>query len=119
KKDGDLHRLCEFHRDKANAIQKIYATRRRRERRAERRRVLMQKLLGNIEPVPFDPHSVQTPKRRTTDDYDQDVLDAELAGLFDWDDNQVNTMIEDDGEMSSSSLSSDENNGACPRQARR
>ncbi|KAG9405709.1 hypothetical protein AC1031_003624 [Aphanomyces cochlioides] len=30
KKDGDLHTLCEFHRAKANSIQKVYATKRRR-----------------------------------------------------------------------------------------
>ncbi|CAK4617326.1 hypothetical protein AeMF1_019842 [Aphanomyces euteiches] len=40
KKDGSLHRLCEFHRAKANTLQKVYATKRRRERRAERKMLL-------------------------------------------------------------------------------
>ncbi|RHY34604.1 hypothetical protein DYB32_000820 [Aphanomyces invadans] len=104
KKDGDLHRLCEYHRDKANAIQKIYATRRRRERRAERRRALMQKLLGNIEPVPFDPDTQRPVRTRTTTfDYDQDILDAEMAGLLDWDDAHVNHIMDDDDLSSTSS----------------
>ncbi|RHY05564.1 hypothetical protein DYB36_007872 [Aphanomyces astaci] len=31
KRDGSFHRFCEFHRKKANALQKAYATKRRRE----------------------------------------------------------------------------------------
>ncbi|KAG9400479.1 hypothetical protein AC1031_010698 [Aphanomyces cochlioides] len=33
KRDGSLHRYCELHRDKANALQRVYATKRRRELR--------------------------------------------------------------------------------------
>ncbi|KAH9101826.1 hypothetical protein AeMF1_021531 [Aphanomyces euteiches] len=33
KRDGSLHRYCEHHRDKANALQRIYATKRRQELR--------------------------------------------------------------------------------------
>ncbi|KAF0698917.1 Aste57867_10481 [Aphanomyces stellatus] len=40
KRDGALHRLCEFHRNKANALQKVYATKRRRELRELRRQVM-------------------------------------------------------------------------------
>ncbi|CAK4617333.1 unnamed protein product, partial [Aphanomyces euteiches] len=42
KKDGTLHRLCEFHRNKANALQKVYATKRRRELRAQKRQLALQ-----------------------------------------------------------------------------
>ncbi|KAF0759282.1 hypothetical protein DYB37_008838 [Aphanomyces astaci] len=38
KKDGSLHRLCASHREKANKLQKRYATKRRQEARIERRR---------------------------------------------------------------------------------
>ncbi|KAF0698915.1 Aste57867_10479 [Aphanomyces stellatus] len=41
KRDGDLHRLCEFHRNKANALQKVYATKRRRELRAQKRQDML------------------------------------------------------------------------------
>ncbi|OQR94909.1 hypothetical protein ACHHYP_00826 [Achlya hypogyna] len=37
KKDGEPHTLCEFHRAKANSIQKIYATKRRHELRMLRK----------------------------------------------------------------------------------
>ncbi|ETV90946.1 hypothetical protein H310_14360 [Aphanomyces invadans] len=37
KRDGSLHRLCEYHRAKANALQKVYATKRRCELRAAKR----------------------------------------------------------------------------------
>ncbi|KAF0720708.1 Aste57867_133 [Aphanomyces stellatus] len=36
KRDGELHRLCDYHREKANSMQKTYATKRRQERRAQR-----------------------------------------------------------------------------------
>ncbi|KAF0698918.1 Aste57867_10482 [Aphanomyces stellatus] len=39
KKDGELHRLCDYHRTKANALQKVYATKRRRELRELRRQM--------------------------------------------------------------------------------
>ncbi|KAF0755573.1 hypothetical protein DYB37_010608 [Aphanomyces astaci] len=82
KKDGDLHRLCEFHRDKANAVQKIYATRRRQERRSERQVNLVQKLLGTIEPVPFE-HGQQAHDLLTATE--REMLEVELAGLLDED----------------------------------
>ncbi|KDO22662.1 hypothetical protein SPRG_10977 [Saprolegnia parasitica CBS 223.65] len=37
KKDGEPHTLCEYHRNKANSIQKIYATKRRQELRMQRK----------------------------------------------------------------------------------
>ncbi|KAF0698920.1 Aste57867_10484 [Aphanomyces stellatus] len=36
KENGELHSLCEFHRDKANSVQKIYARKRRCRKRQER-----------------------------------------------------------------------------------
>ncbi|KAF0720405.1 Aste57867_335 [Aphanomyces stellatus] len=57
KKDGDVHKLCALHRDRANSIQKIYATKRRhrmRELRKARgtptRRI---RAKATIQPVPF------------------------------------------------------------------
>ncbi|KAG9400473.1 hypothetical protein AC1031_010692 [Aphanomyces cochlioides] len=73
KKDGERHRLCAFHRDRANAVQKVYATRRRRERRRERREKLVAKLLGKIEPVPFDGR---------TQIQDNQAIDSEMADLL-------------------------------------
>ncbi|ETV70979.1 hypothetical protein H257_13712 [Aphanomyces astaci] len=52
KRDGGLHRLCEAHRNKANALQKTYATKRRRELRAQKRHVVSSKL-GTIQPIPI------------------------------------------------------------------
>ncbi|KAF0720716.1 Aste57867_141 [Aphanomyces stellatus] len=49
KRDGDLHRLCEYHRNKANALQKIYATKRRGELRALKRQLAQE---GST--VPYD-----------------------------------------------------------------
>ncbi|RHY98091.1 hypothetical protein DYB37_010610 [Aphanomyces astaci] len=95
KKDGDLHRLCEFHRDKANAVQKIYATRRRRERRFERRQVLMQKLLGTIEPVPFETAQGQQVGQQKANTDQRDLLEAELAGLLD---DEEQDKVGDDGD---------------------
>ncbi|RHY34601.1 hypothetical protein DYB32_000823 [Aphanomyces invadans] len=60
KRDGGLHRLCEFHRSKANALQKVYATKRRSELRAQKRQLLAGKLVVKTEPVvppcAGDPH---------------------------------------------------------------
>ncbi|RHY34603.1 hypothetical protein DYB32_000821 [Aphanomyces invadans] len=81
KKDGDLHRLCEFHRDKANAVQKIYATRRRRERRSQRLQILVQRLLGTIEPVPFDSPGQPEDEHKASEE--RELIEAELAGLLD------------------------------------
>ncbi|KAF0720709.1 Aste57867_134 [Aphanomyces stellatus] len=53
KKDGDLHRLCEYHRDKANALQRTYATKRRHERRIKKRQLFVAQKLREIDPVPF------------------------------------------------------------------
>ncbi|ETV70974.1 hypothetical protein H257_13707 [Aphanomyces astaci] len=51
KRDGGLHRLCEYHRSKANALQKIYATKRRGELRAQKRQLLAEKLVVKAEPL--------------------------------------------------------------------
>ncbi|KAF0720717.1 Aste57867_142 [Aphanomyces stellatus] len=54
KRDGELHRLCEHHREKANALQKIYATKRRGELRALKRQALEEKVLRrSVDPLPF------------------------------------------------------------------
>ncbi|KAF0720715.1 Aste57867_140 [Aphanomyces stellatus] len=58
KRDGELHRLCEYHRDKANALQKVYATKRRRELRAQKRQDMVDKNLSEIEPMPFSPNEM-------------------------------------------------------------
>ncbi|ETV77494.1 hypothetical protein H257_08904 [Aphanomyces astaci] len=42
KKDGEAHSLCEFHRTKANSIQKIYATKRRQQQRALKKLKILQ-----------------------------------------------------------------------------
>ncbi|CAK4665407.1 unnamed protein product [Aphanomyces euteiches] len=42
KKDGEMHSLCEFHRKKANSIQKIYATKRRQQLRALKKHKILQ-----------------------------------------------------------------------------
>ncbi|KAG9400477.1 hypothetical protein AC1031_010696 [Aphanomyces cochlioides] len=47
KRDGQLHRLCELHRSKANALQKVYATKRRRELR-EQKRHAMERTLASL-----------------------------------------------------------------------
>ncbi|KAG9400475.1 hypothetical protein AC1031_010694 [Aphanomyces cochlioides] len=55
KRDGELHRLCEYHRNKANALQKIYATKRRRELRQQKRLAFETNKLdvAKLEPIPF------------------------------------------------------------------
>ncbi|KAF0720712.1 Aste57867_137 [Aphanomyces stellatus] len=76
KKDGQLHRLCQYHRDKANALQRVYATKRRDELRAEKALANNNQLSG-IEPMPFE---------RAGDDKEQayDWIPADdLACLFD------------------------------------
>ncbi|KAF0720406.1 Aste57867_336 [Aphanomyces stellatus] len=48
KKDGEVHKLCALHRDKANSVQKIYAAKRRARMREQRKqRVIQSKLLGD------------------------------------------------------------------------
>ncbi|CAK4674428.1 hypothetical protein LEN26_013895 [Aphanomyces euteiches] len=49
KRDGDLHRLCAYHREKANALQKAYATKRRRELREQKK----EDWSYDIEPMPY------------------------------------------------------------------
>ncbi|OQR88759.1 hypothetical protein ACHHYP_06651 [Achlya hypogyna] len=41
KKDGDHHTLCDYHRAKANSIQRIYATKRRQEKREQRKQAAL------------------------------------------------------------------------------
>ncbi|KAF0720408.1 Aste57867_338 [Aphanomyces stellatus] len=53
KKDGEAHSLCEFHRKKANSIQKIYATKRRQQLRALKKHKILQ-------------HKLTTPTAATT-----------------------------------------------------
>ncbi|KAF0720718.1 Aste57867_143 [Aphanomyces stellatus] len=60
KRDGELHRLCEHHRNKANALQKIYATKRRSELRAQKRQLMHDKIAKiEVEPLPFVPHDIK------------------------------------------------------------
>ncbi|KAF0720710.1 Aste57867_135 [Aphanomyces stellatus] len=76
KKDGELHRLCEYHRDKANALQRSYATKRRQERRAEKAQQLVNNQLSGIEPMPFE--------RAGDEQQEHDGIPADdLACLFD------------------------------------
>ncbi|KDO19415.1 hypothetical protein SPRG_15495 [Saprolegnia parasitica CBS 223.65] len=72
KKDGSPHALCEFHRKKANAIQRTYASRRRREIRAfkQRQNAELAELVA-LDPIPYSPTSDVT-----MDDVDLAVLDA-------------------------------------------
>ncbi|OQR85637.1 hypothetical protein ACHHYP_11617 [Achlya hypogyna] len=58
KKDGTPHALCEFHRKKANAIQRTYASRRRREIRAfkQRQNAELAELVA-LDPIPYSPVS--------------------------------------------------------------
>ncbi|KAH9101821.1 hypothetical protein LEN26_013897 [Aphanomyces euteiches] len=90
KRDGQLHRLCEEHRKKANALQKVYATRRRREMRTLKRQILEDKLLNvQVDPVPFANIELGMD--------DNDVVDvADFDGLFDedWDPMQRTSEIE-------------------------
>ncbi|OQR99571.1 hypothetical protein THRCLA_06457 [Thraustotheca clavata] len=55
KKDGEPHTLCEFHRNKANSIQKIYATKRRQELRMMRKTPPRPRALPLVmpDPTPF------------------------------------------------------------------
>ncbi|ETV96518.1 hypothetical protein H310_10237 [Aphanomyces invadans] len=53
KKDGDIHKLCAVHRDKANSVQKIYAAKRRARAREQRKLLVMQaKAVQPMIPVP-------------------------------------------------------------------
>ncbi|EQC28266.1 hypothetical protein SDRG_13947 [Saprolegnia diclina VS20] len=72
KKDGSPHALCEFHRKKANAIQRTYASRRRREIRAfkQRQNAELAELVA-LDPIPYSPNADVT-----MDDVDLAVLDA-------------------------------------------
>ncbi|KDO22659.1 hypothetical protein SPRG_10974 [Saprolegnia parasitica CBS 223.65] len=65
---GVLHTLCEYHRSKANAIQKTYAAKRRQSQRTQRQQhILAQRqrevASGLPEPIPFS-----EPRRATTTD---------------------------------------------------
>ncbi|CAK4652293.1 hypothetical protein LEN26_013048 [Aphanomyces euteiches] len=42
KKDGEIHKLCAVHRDRANSVQKIYAAKRRARAREERKQKIIQ-----------------------------------------------------------------------------
>ncbi|OQS06366.1 hypothetical protein THRCLA_20389 [Thraustotheca clavata] len=72
KKDGTPHALCEFHRKKANAIQRTYASRRRREIRAfkQRQNLELAELIA-LDPIPYSPTS-----DLTMDPVDLEVLDS-------------------------------------------
>ncbi|KDO19056.1 hypothetical protein SPRG_15010 [Saprolegnia parasitica CBS 223.65] len=66
RRSGVLHTLCEYHRSKANAIQKAYAAKRRQSQRAQRKQhILAQRqrevASGLPEPIPFSgPRSATT-----------------------------------------------------------
>ncbi|EQC30060.1 hypothetical protein SDRG_12335 [Saprolegnia diclina VS20] len=63
--DGVLHTLCEFHRNKANMIQKTYATKRRQRLRAQRGAAGLPprpiRYSGPMEPIPYRPLAPPTP----------------------------------------------------------
>ncbi|RHY26666.1 hypothetical protein DYB32_007412 [Aphanomyces invadans] len=68
KRDGSLHRLCEYHRAKANALQKVYATKRRCELRAAKRHHAMKtKIAAAVHPpVAQVPRDLSMPSHPST-----------------------------------------------------
>ncbi|KAF0698914.1 Aste57867_10478 [Aphanomyces stellatus] len=86
KKDGSLHRLCEFHRSKANALQKVYATKRRRERRAQRKQLMEAKkgTASTTSRLLMDPIPVPMPLDTTSSEDSMFIVsDTGLAVFFD------------------------------------
>ncbi|RLN99937.1 hypothetical protein DYB28_004149 [Aphanomyces astaci] len=65
KKDGDIHKLCALHRDKANSVQKIYAAKRRARVREQRKQHVMQSKALSTQPLVQDQtspkHATATP----------------------------------------------------------
>ncbi|KAF0720404.1 Aste57867_334 [Aphanomyces stellatus] len=53
KRDGDVHKLCTYHRDRANSVQKIYATKRRQRAREARECNNTTNEASPFEPIPF------------------------------------------------------------------
>ncbi|KAG9400474.1 hypothetical protein AC1031_010693 [Aphanomyces cochlioides] len=76
KRDGDLHRLCAYHREKANALQKAYATKRRRELREQKK----EDWSYDIEPMPY--HVVLSTSSIGESDFDS-IEPTDLNCLFD------------------------------------
>ncbi|KAF0698922.1 Aste57867_10486 [Aphanomyces stellatus] len=76
KKDGELHRLCEHHRNKANALQKVYATKRRDEKRALR----LQRKQAAARLVPIEPHPTVPPLPEPPKEEDMEEEPTPWAG---------------------------------------
>ncbi|KAG9408511.1 hypothetical protein AC1031_020368 [Aphanomyces cochlioides] len=76
KRDGTLHRLCQEHRNQANALQKAYATKRREELRSLRELVI----LGQTkQPLPAEEANVEA-LHSTMEDYSL-IVESELEPL--------------------------------------
>ncbi|EQC30061.1 hypothetical protein SDRG_12336 [Saprolegnia diclina VS20] len=78
RRSGVLHTLCEYHRTKANAIQKAYAAKRRQSQRAQRKQQILAQRQREVasglpEPIPFS-----VPQRATT----SDVADMAIVALL-------------------------------------
>ncbi|KAF0698916.1 Aste57867_10480 [Aphanomyces stellatus] len=67
KRDGSLHRLCDHHRAKANALQKVYATKRREELRTLRQLVILGQTMP--EPLPLEAQRDVDAMHATMEDY--------------------------------------------------
>ncbi|RHY26665.1 hypothetical protein DYB32_007413 [Aphanomyces invadans] len=92
KKDGSLHRLCAFHREKANSLQKVYATKRRQEARVARR---LQFEAKKAKDVPVAPPVLPVPAKR--DDWWTTLLDGEcLEWTLDEDSTNLVVLSDDD-----------------------
>ncbi|CAK4078408.1 unnamed protein product [Aphanomyces euteiches] len=93
KKDGDIHKLCAFHRDRANNVQKRYASK-RRQRIRELKRASHQ--LAPSSPAPSPPTNEDLPALKMA------LLDFTLPDdLFEplWTISDCNTLSVEESEM--------------------
>ncbi|CAK4652273.1 hypothetical protein LEN26_013051 [Aphanomyces euteiches] len=77
KRDGHVHKLCAYHRSRANSVQKTYAIKRRQ--RTQELRQDKETVVASFEPIPF---VVDAPLAVQGDDlvalavlFDTDILD--------------------------------------------
>ncbi|KAH9141191.1 hypothetical protein AeRB84_014625 [Aphanomyces euteiches] len=73
KKDGDLHTLCEFHRAKANSIQKVYATKRRRKLKQQEK----ERRLQHTAKMVYEAMQAEAKDASDTSSSDEDILQFE------------------------------------------
>ncbi|KAG9405706.1 hypothetical protein AC1031_003621 [Aphanomyces cochlioides] len=100
KKDGETHKFCEFHRDRANNVQKVYATKRRQQIRELKRLCGIKRKHRRVpvQPIPYT-NSAEPPAE--IDPLDLSVLQL----LLDNEELETKPSISDDDNISEEDFS--------------